>query len=81
MLLYVLAKKHFRQREYNRALNIVNRGIRSNHPAKPFALHLEGAILSIKKKYLLANEKFKHCVFSSKKAQNEYPEILRGKDN
>ena len=65
MLRYILAKKNFRRKQYERALAILRRGIGIHHPAKPFALHLEGAILSIKRQYLLAKNKFQQCVYLS----------------
>ena len=50
---YILAKKYFRVGDYNSALKALNGTIPRNHPAKPFALLLEGSIFSIKKSILL----------------------------
>lgn len=79
MLRYILAKKYFRRGQYDKALNAVGGRISSGHPIKPFALHLEATILSIRKQYGQAREKFKSCVYSSKKFEGRYEDETRKK--
>ncbi len=62
MLRYILAKKYFRLGKYNDALAELGDNIPRKHSAKPFALFLEGSILSMTQKYLQANNVYKECV-------------------
>ena len=72
MLRYILAKKHFRRARYDDALRALGSGIDGDHPTKPFALHLEGAIMSIKRQYAMAKTKFQGCVASSNRFMGNY---------
>lgn len=67
---YILAKKYFRVGDYNSALKALNGTIPRNHPAKPFALLLEGSIFSIKNQTNLAVAAFKNCVAVTKRQMN-----------
>ncbi|MBT7610684.1 MAG: hypothetical protein HN576_13070 [Bacteriovoracaceae bacterium] len=62
MLSYVLAKKYFRIGKYNKALSALNGTIPGSHPAKPYALLLEGSAFSILKKKSSAKAAFKECI-------------------
>jgi hypothetical protein len=62
MLSYVLAKKYFRIGQYNKALATLNGTIPGNHPAKPYALLLEGSAFSVLKKKASAKAAFKECI-------------------
>jgi hypothetical protein len=70
MMRYILAKKYFRVGDYDSALKALNGTIPGNHPAKPFALLLEGSIFSIKNQTNLAVAAFKNCVQITKKQMN-----------
>ena len=72
MLRYILAKKYFRRARYDEAMQALGGSISSDHPAKPFALHLEGAILSIKGQHAMARERFRSCVGSSNRFMGRY---------
>ncbi len=65
VLKYILAKKYFRQGKYQKSLNALNGTIPKNHPAKPFALFLEGSIFSITKKYKSSLSAYDECIRSS----------------
>ncbi|TNF25043.1 MAG: hypothetical protein EP319_17095 [Deltaproteobacteria bacterium] len=65
MIKYILAKKLFRTGDYNKVLDTLNAAIPANHPAKPYALLLEGSSFSILKKYKSAISSFKACVDKS----------------
>lgn len=67
---YILAKKYFRVGQYDKALRTLNGSIPRNHPAKPFALLLEGSIFSISNKVDLAKAAFENCVSLSKSQMN-----------
>lgn len=67
---YILAKKYFRVGQYDKALRTLNGTIPRNHPAKPFALLLEGSIFSISNKVDLAKAAFENCVKLSKSQMN-----------
>jgi hypothetical protein len=59
---YILAKKHFRYRRYNEALNTLNTRIPANHPTKPFALLLEGSAFAVLGKTNSAKASFRRCI-------------------
>jgi len=65
MIKYILAKKLFRVGKYSKVLETLNAAIPNNHPAKPYALLLEGSSFSILKKYKSAISSFKACVSKS----------------
>ena len=79
MLRYILAKKYFRKGQYNQALSSLRGRIDFSHPSRPFSLHLEATILSIKRQYDEAREKFQDCVSSSKKFEGRYNDATRKK--
>ncbi len=62
MLQYILAKKFFRAGNYDEALKSLNATIPRNHPAKPYALLLEGSIHSITMKFDSAVRAYQECV-------------------
>lgn len=70
LMRYILAKKYFRVGKYDDALRTLNGTIPRNHPAKPFALLLEGSIFSIKNQNNLAIAAFKNCVQETKRQMN-----------
>ena len=49
VLKYVMAKKYFRKKKYQRALNILKRSVPSGSPVKPFALFWKPASTASKK--------------------------------
>lgn len=67
---YILAKKSFRVGNYERALNYLNGTIPREHPAKPFALLLEGSIFSILGKTKSSVAAFNNCVSETKSQMN-----------
>jgi hypothetical protein len=67
MLQYILAKKYFRKAKYSRVINILNGSIPREHPAKPFALLLEGSAFSIQKKYSSSIKAYKECIVRSER--------------
>ena len=67
---YILAKKLFRSGKYQSALNKLNGTIEREHPAKPFALLLEGSIFALMGKEKSAVAAFKNCILESKKQMN-----------
>lgn len=64
-LRYILARKRFRQGDHDGAMASLGGRIPRNHPTKPFALLLEGTILSIQKRHEAAHERFRQCVSMS----------------
>ncbi|MCO4792508.1 MAG: hypothetical protein KC493_02255 [Bacteriovoracaceae bacterium] len=72
MIKYILAKKLFRVGKYNKVLNMLNASIPANHPAKPYALLLEGSSFSIQKKYKSAISSFKECIKQSEAGINKH---------
>lgn len=70
VLKYILAKKYFRQGKYKKSLAALNGTIPRNHPAKPFALFLEGSIFSMTKKYKSSIAAYNECISSSESANN-----------
>ncbi|WP_127717731.1 tetratricopeptide repeat protein [Halobacteriovorax sp. HLS] len=69
-LKYILAKKYFRQGKYDLALKSLNGTIPKNHPAKPFALFLEGSIFTITKKYKSSLQAYNECISASESANS-----------
>jgi hypothetical protein len=67
---YILAKKLFRSGQYQKALQKLNGTIERSHPAKPFALQLEGSIFALMGKEKSAVAAFKNCIAESKKQMN-----------
>lgn len=65
MIKYILARKYFRKQQYTEVLTLLGDRIPENHPAKPFALFLEGSTLSIGKKYDSAIHLLNRCIRSS----------------
>ncbi len=59
---YILARKSFRQGKYDEALKHLRSKIEDWHPVKPFALLLEGSILSVSKREDQAYPAFKECI-------------------
>ena len=59
---YVLAKKYFRQGQYDQALKYLDKSIEEWSPVKPFALLLEGSIYAISKREELSLSIFKECI-------------------
>ncbi len=66
-LKYVLAKKLFRKQKYKEVLFTLSKSIPSNHPAKPFALMLEGSTYSLLKMYNNSIMAYKECIDVSNK--------------
>ena len=62
---YVRAKKYFRSGNYERALELVSRGIPMDHFIKPFSLLLEANIYSITKVYDKAYIAYETCIDKS----------------
>lgn len=79
MLRYILAKKYFRIGKYNKALQTLNASIPRSHPAKAFALNLEGSIFSIQGKYKNSISAFKQCSSRSERDIKKYDEENRKK--
>lgn len=72
MIKYILAKKYFTVGKYNQSLQMLSGSIPRNHPAKPFALLLQGSIYSIQKKYLTSINILNECVaLSNGKSRQE----------
>jgi len=67
---YILAKKLFRSGKYQEALRKLNGTIERDHPAKPFALQLEGSIFALMGKEKSAVAAFQNCIAESKKQMN-----------
>ncbi len=59
---YILARKAFRQGNYDQALKYLSKPIEDWNPVKPFALLLEGSIYSVSKKEDQATRVFKECI-------------------
>lgn len=59
---YILAKKAFRLKKYDRALKYLSRKAEDWHPVKPFALLLEGSTYAVSKQEEKAAVVFKECV-------------------
>lgn len=72
MINYILAKKYFRVGKYSDVLKQLNATIPADHPAKPYALLLEGSAYSILKKYKSAIAAFKECIKKSDSAINKF---------
>jgi len=72
---YILARKYFRTGKLTSAANELKNSIPYAHPTKPFALFLEGSILSIRKQHGSAREVYKDCIGRSnyfiKKTKNK----------
>jgi len=68
---YILAKKLFRRGKYQSALKQLNASIPRSHPVKPFALLLEGSILSIMGKSKSATATYENCIVISKDRMNK----------
>ena len=77
MLQYILAKKFFREKKYDEALNILRTSIPRNHPAKPFSLSLEAGIYSITKRYNDAERVYQDCLNVSKSAMGRTKDPTR----
>ena len=77
MIKYILAKKLFRVGKYSRVLDTLNAAIPNNHPAKPYALLLEGSSFSIMKKYKSAISSFKACIDKSESEMSRQTNINR----
>ncbi|MBP9681569.1 MAG: hypothetical protein KBD76_09200 [Bacteriovorax sp.] len=59
---YILARKAFRQGQYDGALKYLKGGIEEWNPVKPFALLLEGSIYAVNKKEDQATRVFRECI-------------------
>jgi len=59
---YILAKKLFRQKKYDSALNLLKKEIPRSNSISPFALMLKGSIESILKKHTESLVSFKRCI-------------------
>jgi tetratricopeptide (TPR) repeat protein len=77
MIKYILAKKLFRVGKYSQVLQTLNAAIPNNHPAKPYALLLEGSSFSILKKYKSAISSFKTCVDKSESEMTRQSDVNR----
>ena len=77
MMNYILAKKYFRVGKYKKTLATLNGTIPGKHPAKPFALLLEGSVFSILKKKRSAEAAFRRCISSSESAMSDATEVSR----
>lgn len=86
MMRYIRAKKYFRAGKYKSALSAIRGKISSDHPIKPFALLLEGSILTITKNYQQAYQAYDECVnlsssrISSTKIYNKKKQLQINKD-
>tara|TARA_Y100001970_G_C14146703_1_gene810263 strand:- start:12 stop:1454 length:1443 start_codon:yes stop_codon:yes gene_type:complete len=68
---YIIARKLFRMKWYEKALNILDLGkIKNDHPIKPYSLMLKGSIFSLKGNYEKAIKNFRECVKSSESRLN-----------
>lgn len=74
-LKYIQAKKYFSQSKYNRALKAVRGVYDENHPAKPFALLIEGSIYALLNKNKSAVFTFKKCIESSESRLSDTDDI------
>ncbi len=77
MIKYILAKKLFRVGQYGKVLETLNAAIPASHPAKPYALLLEGSSFSILKKYKSAISSFKACVSKSESEMSKQNDANR----
>ena len=59
---YILARKFFRQGKYDQALKYLAKPIDGSNPVKPFALLLEGSILSVTSQGDKAIPIFRECI-------------------
>ncbi len=59
---YILAKRYFRTGKYESALAEARKVYSDDHPARPFALFMEGSIYSLNKKYNSAILAYKKCI-------------------
>ena len=62
MIKYILAKKYFRNKQYDKTLRSLNAAIPANHPSKPFALLLEGSAFAVLGKKNSAQAAFRRCI-------------------
>lgn len=67
-LQYVLARKYFRQGQFEQSLTALRNSIPGTHPSKPFALFLEASIYSLTNKYDDSINTYRECVNLSKNA-------------
>jgi len=63
---YILAKKYFRKARYAEALNKLRSRIPLLHPVKPFALFLEGSIMTIQGQLEASVDVYSECIRISK---------------
>lgn len=69
-LRYILAKKSFAQGKYDKALSYLGKNIAGTHPVKPYALMLQGSILSLMNKTSEAQAVYRDCITSSNQQIN-----------
>jgi len=79
MVKYILAKKYFRGKQYEKALKALNGSIPVTHSAKPFALLLEGSSFAVLGKTRSAKSAFQRCISVSndRMSETEDPNRLR----
>ncbi len=72
---YILARKLFRMRLYNKSLSLLNLDvIKKDHPIKPYSLMLKGSIFSLSGEYEKAIKNFRSCVKSTENRLNSVKE-------
>ena len=69
---YILAKKYFRLKKYKKSLSHVENKIPRGHPARPFALLLQGTLYSLMKNPQWAINAFTECVGESRRQERRY---------